>query len=144
MLKSAQKMKLPDVDCFTRELERLEPELEQSEAARQCLGARRHRGPARSQQRRDAGCRTASSQLQNALVSGEIETPAQAKQAIDEMTRQEKEARRDVESHWLFTVRASLSKNRSTFAVIPTGELLRPDGFLSTLRDLGYEVESPS
>jgi hypothetical protein len=143
MLKSAQKMKLPDVECFARGLDFLEPQL-------QTLKLR-----ANAWARGDiASLREASSyvtppencmlQLQNALISGEIETPVQAKRAIDEMARLEKEARHDVEAHWLFTVRAALSKNRSTFAVLPLSELLRPDGFLTKLRDLGYEVESPS
>jgi TraB/PrgY/gumN family len=143
MLKSAQKMNFPDVDCFEHELERLEPGLEELKL-RANAWARGDIETLRRGSEGESGVANCMSQLQNALVSGEIETPAQAKQAIDEITRQEKEARHDVESHWLYTMRASISKNRSTFAVIPTGELLRPDGFLSKLRDLGYEVESPS
>jgi hypothetical protein len=143
MLKSAQKMNLPDVECFTHALERVEPELERLKLRANAWA----RGdiPALREASRDAlSPENCIVQLQNALMSGELETPAQAKQMIDEMLRQEKETRRDVDAHWLFTVRAAITRNRSTFAVVPTMELLREDGLLSKLRDLGYEVESPS
>ena len=143
MLKGVQKMKLPDVDCFTRALERVEPEVENLKL-RANAWARGDIAALREASRDALPPENCIVQLQRALENGEIETPAQAKQMIDEMTRQEKEMRHDVEAHWLFTLRAAVSRNRSTFAVVPTLELLRPDGFLSKLRDLGYEVESPS
>jgi hypothetical protein len=100
-------------DAISPALDRAEPEVEKlmrraNAWARGDIAALRE---ASSDTLPPESCMT---QLQRALENGEMETPAQAKQMIDEMMRQEKEIRRDVEAHWLFS-----------------------------LRDLGYEVESP-
>ncbi len=44
---------------------------------------------------------------------------------------------------WLENVERALSNNDSTFAVLPLGALLLPDGPLSWLRQRGYEVVEP-
>ncbi len=44
---------------------------------------------------------------------------------------------------WLEHVDRALRDNDSTFATLPLGELLRPDGPLSWLRQRGYEVVEP-
>jgi hypothetical protein len=46
-------------------------------------------------------------------------------------------------AHWLGIAGASLRANRSTFAVLPLSELLRPGGYLDALRAEGFEVEAP-
>jgi hypothetical protein len=45
---------------------------------------------------------------------------------------------------WLQAVEAALTHNRSTLALLPIEELLRPEGRLSTLRAKGYEVLDPT
>lgn len=44
---------------------------------------------------------------------------------------------------WLDAVDAALAKNASTFAVLDINELLRLDGYLSKLRERGYEIREP-
>ena len=44
---------------------------------------------------------------------------------------------------WLENAERALSSNDSTFATLPLGDLLRPDGPLSWLRQRGYEVLEP-
>ena len=44
---------------------------------------------------------------------------------------------------WLQNVDRALTDNDSTFAVLPLGDLLRPNGPLSWLRQRGYEVLEP-
>jgi len=44
---------------------------------------------------------------------------------------------------WLDAAERSLSANRTTFATLGMGELLRPDGLLAELRERGYEVLEP-
>jgi hypothetical protein len=44
---------------------------------------------------------------------------------------------------WLDAVDAALATNASTFAVLDINELLRPDGYLSKLRERGYEIREP-
>ena len=48
-----------------------------------------------------------------------------------------------VRALWLENVDRALSDNESTFAVLPLGDLLLPDGLLSRLRQRGYEVVEP-
>jgi hypothetical protein len=48
-----------------------------------------------------------------------------------------------VDGEWLAAAAKSLGENRSTFAVLPIGELVKPNGRLSLLRAQGYAVEEP-
>ena len=50
---------------------------------------------------------------------------------------------RRVEDAWLEAAQRALAANGTTFATLSVGELLRPDGPLSRLRELGYEVREP-
>lgn len=47
------------------------------------------------------------------------------------------------EDDWVKAARTALTKNRSTFAVVPMAELVKPDGRLDRLRALGYTIEEP-
>jgi len=44
---------------------------------------------------------------------------------------------------WLDAVDAALAKNASTFAVLEINELLNPNGYLSKLRERGYDIREP-
>ena len=44
---------------------------------------------------------------------------------------------------WLDAAQRALAENGTTFATLGVGDLLRPDGPLARLRDLGYEVHEP-
>lgn len=44
---------------------------------------------------------------------------------------------------WLAAARAALASNAQTFAMLPMDELLKPDGYLASLKADGYQVESP-
>jgi len=50
---------------------------------------------------------------------------------------------RQAEDSWLDAAQRSLAANATTFAALSVGELLRPDGPLARLRDMGYEVREP-
>ena len=45
--------------------------------------------------------------------------------------------------HWLDAAEKALAKNAVTFATLPMGEILMPDGYLARLQARGYEVEAP-
>jgi hypothetical protein len=49
----------------------------------------------------------------------------------------------DVERLWLEAAEKALAANESTFAVLPIGNLLSADGYLSKLAARGYEVSEP-
>jgi hypothetical protein len=44
---------------------------------------------------------------------------------------------------WLEAAESALKTNRSTFAMLPMGELLKADGLAAALRAKGYQVEAP-
>ncbi|HVF34030.1 MAG TPA: TraB/GumN family protein [Candidatus Saccharimonadia bacterium] len=50
---------------------------------------------------------------------------------------------RRVDAKWLEAAEAALAKHRVTFAVLPIGEILDPEGYVEQLRDRGYVVTSP-
>ena len=50
---------------------------------------------------------------------------------------------RRAQDAWLDAAQRSLAANATTFATLGVGELLRPDGPLARLRELGYEVREP-
>jgi uncharacterized protein YbaP (TraB family) len=50
---------------------------------------------------------------------------------------------RRAEDAWLGAAQRALAANGTTFATLGVGELLRPDGPIARLRELGYEVHEP-
>lgn len=50
---------------------------------------------------------------------------------------------RRAEDAWLAAAQRALAANDTTFATLSVGELLRPDGPLARLREIGYEVREP-
>lgn len=53
------------------------------------------------------------------------------------------EAQTRINQGWLAAAEKALAENRSTFAVLPIAELVKPDGRLAALRARGYAVETP-
>jgi TraB/PrgY/gumN family len=48
-----------------------------------------------------------------------------------------------LESEWLAAADSALTRNESSFAVLPISQLLKPDGWLAKLRARGYLVQEP-
>jgi hypothetical protein len=46
-------------------------------------------------------------------------------------------------NNWLAAVDSALSKNKSSFAVLPISQLLAADGWLAKLRAQGYSIQEP-
>lgn len=51
--------------------------------------------------------------------------------------------RKRVKAAWIAAAEKSLSRNRSTLAVLSMNELTSPDGMLAVLRAKGYQIEEP-
>lgn len=51
--------------------------------------------------------------------------------------------RKQVKAAWIAAAEKSLSRNRSTLAVLSMNELTSPDGMLAVLRAKGYQIEEP-
>lgn len=148
MLKTARKLDLPDLECFAREIERIEI-AERPEAAMANAWARGdietlrrlHGGP-RAEPGSPAGMGCVM-MIMNGITESESAGGKRAKKLFDDMkwhaAQSEAQGRRD----WIDAAKVALAKNASTFAVLPIHEAIRPDGYLAALRDQGYEVEEP-
>lgn len=51
--------------------------------------------------------------------------------------------RAQLQDLWIDAARRSLDRNQVTFAIVPLSKLMRADGYLSTLRALGYRIDPP-
>jgi hypothetical protein len=69
-------------------------------------------------------------------IEGECLSFAGTSEGLSDTLRRAQEA-------WLDAAQRSLAANGTTFATLGVGELLRPDGPLARLRELGYEVREP-
>ncbi|MBK6727333.1 MAG: TraB/GumN family protein [Xanthomonadales bacterium] len=72
----------------------------------------------------------------DACVRSLFESPKLAKYGLANLRERMRNA-------WLVAAEAALAKHRSTFAVLPMGQLLRPDGLAAELGKRGYLVEAP-
>ena len=63
--------------------------------------------------------------------------------SVPRLHDQLEEAGGPLESEWLAAADSALTRNESSFAVIPISQLLKPDGWLAKLRARGYSVRDP-
>ena len=125
-LKEFGKTSLDDLDCFNRTMERIEGDLgnmiERGNAWAIGDLYRLRELPYRNQY---AVCMAAFTQTGLARQLG-----------VHDVDRQ-------LEAAWLDAATSALQRNRSTFALLPMSQLLKPDGYLSRLQAQGYEVQEP-
>jgi hypothetical protein len=146
MLKAAQKLELPDVECFTRELDKIEPEIER---ARELANAwsRGDVAKLRSMHRNltfkeflNESCANA---LMTALREGNSTNAAHLNRTLADTEWHAELASMQSQIDWVAAAQVSLAKNQSTFAVLSVADVFRADGHLAKLRELGYTVEEP-
>jgi hypothetical protein len=143
MLKSAaRKLGTPEIDCFKRKLETLEA------------------GVAAAKVRANAWSRGDVAELRALhrefepredciymLIAGFSEldgaNAASAKKMLADMEWHAEQGRVQAQRDWVAAARVALDTNRSTFSMLPVGDVLRADGHLEKLRALGYVVEEP-
>jgi len=144
ILKTASSMDLPDTECFTRNLDLLGPALEGMRARANAWATgdlealRAHSKVAWVQ-----NC-TATAIHRFTMGAQADGTPLQ--DAVEGLKQQEDvaaAASREAEQNWLDAVEAALTRNRTTFAVLPMRHVLSADGYVGKLRELGYVVEEP-
>lgn len=131
---------LPDVQCFTQDLTEFEADLEQLKAmanawARGDIDALRelHLLP-------EPGSSCDDTFEATALAEGSPHADLM-KQLDAQYNRLEQEAMLELQDEWVAAARKALEKNSSTFAMLPMREVVRPDGYIAKLKELGYEVE---
>jgi len=152
LLEGLQELQPSEVDCFIRDLDRVEPDVERLkvQANAWSLGdTEKLRSTFRQETLRDAirdGCVQLSLEGATMWVKYEEGTSAEAvrtKKLIDDFLWHRDQAALQAQIDWLKAAQAALARNKSTFAVMGLAEVLGPDGHLEKLRALGYTVEEP-
>lgn len=152
MLESLQELQLPEVECFVKDLDRVEPDVENVKVLANAwsLGdIEKLRSKFRQVTPRDAiraGCINFA--LEGATMWAKYEEgtsadPTRIKKLIEDSMWHMEQATLQAQLDWLNAAQAALARNKSTFAVLSLAEVLSPDGHLAKLRALGYTVEEP-
>jgi hypothetical protein len=142
MLKGVNKLDLPDVECFTRGLDQVEPEIERAKVRANAWSrgdTETLRSLHRVQQFRDV----CGYELMAAFNAGPSADAARAKKLLADIEWHVQQATVQAQQNWIAAAQASIAKNSSTFAVLPVNAVFSPDGHLEKLRALGYTVEAP-
>jgi len=126
MVKEFKKSQLDDLECFTRTIERLETDLDGMKLRANAWATgdleEMRRLPFTDQRQ---ACEAAIMSATIVESGGMKDLPTRAAEA------------------WLAAADAALANNRSTFAVLPMSEILKPDGYLAKLAARGYTVQEP-
>jgi hypothetical protein len=146
IIKSAQKLQLPDVECFAEGLDKVEPDVER---AKRLAAAWSHgdiatmRSLHRNLKIRDLVEESCTYALTVALNEGESANSTHAKKMFEDAMWHAEQAGVQAQLDWVAAAQKALAKNQSTFAVLGVADVFRPDGHLEKLRALGYTVEEP-
>lgn len=125
-LKAFGQTQLDDLDCFHRTMERIEGDLgNMIERGNAWAIGDLHRLRELPYRNQYAVCMAAFTQTGLARQLG-----------VHDVNRQ-------LETAWLEAATSALQRNRSTFALLPMSQLLKPDGYLSRLQAQGYDVQDP-
>jgi len=146
ILKSAQKLQLPDAQCFTEHLDKVEPEVERTKQLANAWArgdVQTLRSIHRDVKIRDAVRESCTYALSAALNEAGSVDADHARKMFDDAMWHIEQASVQAQINWIAAARASIEKNPSTFAVLPVMDVFRPDGHLEKLRALGYTVEEP-
>jgi hypothetical protein len=142
MLKGVNKLDLPDMECFTRGLDQVEPDIERAKVQANAWSrgdTETLRSLHRVQQLRDF----CGYELMAAFNAGTSADATRAKKLLADIEWHVQQATVQAQQNWVAAAQAALTKNPSTFAVLPVNEVFSPSGVVAKLQALGYTVEAP-
>lgn len=142
MLKGAGKVAEPDLDCFVRGLDALEPGIERAKANANAWA----RGDIEKLRNLNRGRKledVCAYQLMNGLMESGSKDADNARKLMKDAMWHAEWAQVQAMQDWVAAARKALEKNRSTFSVLPVDQVFRKDGPVEKLRALGYMVEEP-
>lgn len=126
VIKEFSKTSLADIECFSKTMDRLETD----------LSAMIERGNAWSIGDVE-GLKSLSFTDQNqSCISALTNAAITQKNGFADI-------RPKAMAEWLKAADTALAKNKSTFAILPMGDMLKPTGLLAALRAKGYQIEEP-
>lgn len=119
-------MPLSDVECFARTIQRLESDLD----------LMRERANAWSVGDVDRLRRLAPVERASACIGALLESSFMRERGYSDMPERLKAA-------WVDAAATALASNRSTLAVLPVEEILKPNGYVAQLKARGYVLTEP-
>lgn len=126
VIKEFSKSSLADIECFSKTMDRLETD----------LNAMIERGNAWAVGDIE-GLKNLSFADQNQSCIAALTGAASIQK------RGFSDIRQRAMNAWLAAADTALTKNKTTFAILPMGDMLRPTGLLAALRAKGYQIEEP-
>lgn len=118
--------RLEDLECFRKTLDRLETDLD----------LMRDRANAWATGDIEALRDLPFTDQNRACADAVLQAGFARERGLDDLRKRMADA-------WLSAAETAIAKNPVTFATLPMGELLKPDGYLAALRERGYEIEEP-
>lgn len=125
-LKEFKAAPLGDLDCFGKTMQRLETDLD-AMRLRANAWAVGDLGALRALPYGDQHEACARAMMQAGVVR----------------TRLDRDLDAELAQRWLEAVEKALTENAVTFAMLPMGEALKPDGYLAKLQAKGYVIQAP-
>lgn len=125
-IKQFRSSQIDDVECFSQTMLHLEADLEK---LRQRANAWAVGDVAALRELTDEG------RLQ-ACMDAVLQSGFARERGIDDLNQR-------VEALWLEAAEKILAEHKSSFAVLPIGRILEPDGYLAKLAARGYRIEAP-
>jgi uncharacterized protein YbaP (TraB family) len=129
-----------DVECFTRDLENLEADIEQLKLRANAWATGDIEALRHLHEQPDIGS-ACDDMFEESFATEDSVRAVRLRQLGDEYERLEMEAREGAQREWVVAARKALEKNPSTFAVLPIREVVAANGYVAKLAELGYEVE---
>ena len=126
VIKEFSKTSLADIECFSKTMDRLETD----------LSGMIERGNAWSIGDVEGLKKLSFTDQNQSCISALTNAAISQKNGFADI-------RQKAIAEWLKAADTALAKNKSTFAVLPMGEMLKPTGLLASLRAKGYQVEEP-
>ena len=126
VIKEFSKTSLADIECFSKTMDRLETD----------LTGMIERGNAWSIGDVEGLKKLSFTDQNQSCISALTNAAISQKNGFADI-------RQKAMAEWLKAADTALAKNKSTFAVLPMGEMLKPTGLLASLRAKGYQVEEP-
>jgi len=125
-LKEISKSSLDDVQCFAKTLQHIENDVETMRARANAWATGDIEG-LRALPFTDPGAD---------CIRAMLSAPTMQSHGLGDSSAR-------IRALWLAAADEALAKNTSTFALLPMGQMLKPDGYLADLRAKGYEIEEP-
>lgn len=148
MLKSAQKLQLPDLGCFIEGLDGIETDVERARELSNAwatgdIAKLRSMHRDRNRNFRETLQEFCAFTLMEAMNQGDASDAAHMKKMMEDFQWHAELAGVQSQLDWVAAAQKAIAKNKSTFAVLSMGDIFRPDGHVEKLRELGYTIEAP-